>query len=274
MAHPRVLLDQLGANALKSFSQNFLTSPHWADRLTDAVLALEADEVWEIGPGLGALTERLVEKTRKPIRVFEIDRKLAAFLRERFAETGHFSLIEGDFMDADVASLSEGKKISVLSNLPYHLSSPILFRLLEIKERVAGEVLTFQREFAERCYAEAGSENYAALTVSLALHYQIERLGRIPPAAFYPAPDVESEALIFRPYPSSTLATIATEIARAAFQQRRKTIAASLKHHYPADQVNAALAATGTSPQIRPEKMSPEQFLKLAEHLPNKAIKT
>lgn len=267
MAHPKSLLDLLGANALKSFSQNFLTSPHWADKLADAAMAFDSDEVWEIGPGLGALTEKLVERSECPVRVFEIDRKLSGYLRQHFAEAtekGRFTLHEGDFMSVDVAAISAAPRITVLSNLPYHLSSPILFRLLEIKARIAGQVLTFQREFAERCAAKPGTKAYSSLTVALALHYRVESVGRIPPKAFYPAPDVESEALSFTPIAVDADTAKAIEIARFAFQQRRKTIAHSLKHNYDSSLVMAALQAAEIPPTIRPEQLAPADFLRLA----------
>jgi 16S rRNA (adenine1518-N6/adenine1519-N6)-dimethyltransferase len=149
MAHPKEILLKLQANARKTFSQNFLTSPHWADLLTRRATEMpEAEEIWEIGPGLGALTAQLLEMSTRPVRAFEIDRKLAAYLRETYPR---LDLIEGDFLEANIRDIApEKQSIVVISNLPYGLSSPILFKLLEEKHRIRRLVLTFQKEYAER----------------------------------------------------------------------------------------------------------------------------
>jgi 16S rRNA (adenine1518-N6/adenine1519-N6)-dimethyltransferase len=267
MAHPKELLQRLGANARKSFSQNFLTSPHWADQLTRVVTDTDADEFWEIGPGLGALTARLLEKTDKPIRVFELDRKLAQYLRETYPR---INVIEGDVLDADFATISPAaKRIGLLSNLPYHLSSPLLFRLAEVKERFPRLVLTFQKEFADRLIAAPRSSDYGGLTVLAQLHFRIESLGVLPKGAFYPAPSIASEALLLEPRePIPGGAAHLSLVVKAAFAHRRKKVVSNLKEAFPgpgpAAHIQRALAELGIGEMARPEELSKEDYLKLA----------
>lgn len=266
MSHPRTLLNQLEANPLKRLSQNFLTSPHWAERLSDLTLHPSVDEVWEIGPGLGALTEQLLKKSKVPVRAFEFDRKLAAYLRATHTQ---LDLIEGDVMDADMNAISPGKTISLLSNLPYHLSSAIFFKMLGQKERLAQMVLTFQREFAERMIAAPRTEAYGALSVIAQLHFRIESAGILPPGAFYPAPGVSSEALIFTPLDQAPISPEHTTwVIKAAFQQRRKQMAANLRKLLPSDApIESALQELQLSPTVRAEELTKDQFIQLTDRL-------
>ncbi len=265
MAHPKQILESLQANARKSLSQNFLTSPHWADLLVHRALEPKsAEEIWEIGPGLGALTKKLVAGTSKPIRVFEYDRKLAAYLR---TEIPQVEVNEGDFLKFEISKISPEKRISVLSNLPYHLSSAILFRLLEEKHRIDRAVLTFQREFAERLIAGPRTPDYGALSVIMQLHYNIESVGVLPPGAFYPAPGVASEALVFEPKPHSTEFAGITSVVKSAFRHRRKKMASNLKQDFPNAPIVESLAQMGISTDARPEELSKDQYIKLSSLL-------
>jgi 16S rRNA (adenine1518-N6/adenine1519-N6)-dimethyltransferase len=256
MSHPRAILDTLGAAARKSLSQNFLLSPHWADRLTEATVKIAADAIWEIGPGLGALTRPLLAKAQVPVTLFEYDRKLAAYLRETIPGV---DLVEGDVLDQDLESRSQGRRISVLSNLPYHLSSAILFRLAELNTPPVQLVLTFQKEFARRVVALPRTPAYGALSVLLQLQFEVESLGILPPGAFYPVPDVDSEALLFRPR-ATPLPMPFRQFVRGAFQQRRKKLSGNLKKALPGGQTDSALEKMGIDPNARPEELSPAQY--------------
>lgn len=263
MSHPKTILESLGANALKRLSQNFLTSPHWADLLTDAVLEPEGlEEVWEIGPGLGALTERLLAKTSLPVRAFELDRKLAAHLR---ATQPKLDLREGDVMDADFRAISPGARIAVLSNLPYHLSSPILFKLVDERDRLSRAVLTFQKEFADRLVAAPRSPDYGGLTVMVQYHFTTKSLGILPPGAFYPPPGVSSQALLLLPKSDGPVAArTMSRIVKAAFAHRRKKLSSNLKEAFEGAPVAEILAAQSIAPDARPETLSPEAYVALA----------
>jgi 16S rRNA (adenine1518-N6/adenine1519-N6)-dimethyltransferase len=268
-ANPRALLIELNAAARKSLSQNFLTSPHWADQLTRVITEANAEEYWEIGPGLGALTAKLVEKTDRPIRVFEYDRKLAAYLRETFPT---ITVIEGDVLDADLKGIApEATKIALLSNLPYHLSSPIFFRLAEIKERFVRLVLTFQKEFADRLIAEPRTSDYGGLSVIAQLHFRMQSLGVLPKGAFYPPPAIASEALMLEPKgPIVGGAAHLSVLVKAAFAHRRKKVSSNLKEAFPEtppEMILATLEKLGIGPMARPEELSKEDYLALARSL-------
>ncbi len=260
MSHPRAILESLGAAARKSLSQNFLLSPHWADKLATEAISIEADQVWEIGPGLGALTLPLLQKAKVPVTLFEYDRKLAEYLRATFPQV---PLIEGDVLDQDLAGQAKGDRISVLSNLPYHLSSAILFRLSELPKVPVQLVLTFQREFAERVSAKPRTPSYGAMSVLLQLQYDVVSLGVIPPGAFYPVPDIDSEALRLRPK-GPAISPVLRTMVRAAFQQRRKRLAGNLKKAFPSLPVDSALEKLGISPNARPEELAPADYQGLA----------
>ena len=263
MSHPRGILDTLGAAARKSLSQNFLLSPHWAERLADAAVNVPCDAIWEIGPGLGALTKPLLQKAKVPVTLFEYDRKLAAYLRETYPSV---ELVEGDVMDQDLESRSEGKRVSVLSNLPYHLSSAILFRLAELPCPPVQMVLTFQREFAQRVSAQPRSPSYGAMSVLLQLQFKVQSLGILPPGAFYPVPDVDSEALLFQPS-GFRVPPAFRQLVRGGFQQRRKRLASNLKKAVPGTDTDAALEKLGVDPNARPEELSPQTYRQLGEAL-------
>lgn len=262
MAHPKDILQSLGAAPLKSLSQNFLTSPHWGNTLVRAVLDGScADEIWEIGPGLGALTQILVESTQKPVKLFEFDRKLSEYLRKKYSK---LTLIEGDVLEADLAELSAGKKIDILSNLPYQISSPILFKVSEMRSQLGRLVFTFQREFAERVKAKVGDELYGALSVILQLQYNIKSLGILPKGAFYPEPGIDSEALLFTPNdrPDAEVKAIVPAI-KGAFLHPRKKMVKNLKEVLGDLNWTERVIALGKTENARAEELSLEDFIKL-----------
>ncbi len=215
------------------------------------------DEVWEIGPGLGALTGALLEKSPCPVRIFEVDKKLQQHLSKEFPKA---ILVAGDFLET--VKPPQGK-IAVISNLPYHISSPILFQLLEFYPSVTRMVLMFQREFAERLRAKPRTKAYGSLSVLMQLHYQIESLGVIPSGAFFPKPEIDSESLLFVPKNTEGLGTEVAKIIRQAFSQRRKMLVNNLFGH----NILPILEQLQISPKVRPEELTPEQFLAMSRLL-------
>jgi len=263
MSHPSGMLGALGASPLKRLSQNFLTSPHWVDKLTDSVASIDADEIWEIGPGLGALTGSLLKKAKAPVRLFEFDKKLAANLTKLHPE---IPMELGDVLEADFENVACGRRIAVLSNLPYHLSSPILFKFLESPVRWQGFVLTFQREYGERLTAKPKSKDYGSLSVVFQWHFDCERLGIIPPGAFFPAPKIDSMALRLKLKDPEVPQDLGV-VVRTAFRYRRKTLANCFRGIVPRDDLAKALEPLGFSVQARPEEIAPDQYLTLARTL-------
>ncbi|MFM8269615.1 MAG: 16S rRNA (adenine(1518)-N(6)/adenine(1519)-N(6))-dimethyltransferase RsmA [Pseudomonadota bacterium] len=266
MAHPKEILNRLKASPLKSLSQNFLISPHWAEKLVGSLLEEgQYDEVWEIGPGLGALTHVLTQKTKKPIRLFEIDKKLSEYLKEEFPA---FPLHQGDFLDQDWSTLlSPPKKVAVLSNLPYHLSSPMIFKMAEHKNVLSHFLFTFQKEFADRLTAKPNTKEYGSLTLITELHFSLKNLGTLPAGAFYPAPSVASQAILFVPKPDSSEITKASALIKAAFSHRRKKMASNLKEAFPEVAWESCLKKIGLSPLVRAEALTLEQFLSLSHNI-------
>lgn len=264
MSHPRELLQKLEASPLKSLSQNFLTSPHWSSKLVDSFLEFESpgDWVWEIGPGLGALTEQLVTKSQKPIRLFEIDRKLSQYLREKFPR---ISLEEGDFLSQEWSRfLNPTDKVSVISNLPYHLSSPMIFKMAEHKSQLTHFLFTFQKEFAARLMAQPETKDYGSLTLLVEIHFEIKSLGIIPPGAFYPPPSIASEAILFIPrFGSLPQEEVLVAIIKAGFKQRRKKLISNLKQAFPEINWSDLFQKADLPENIRAESLTLSDFKKL-----------
>ena len=267
MTHPKTLLSQLEAVPLRRLSQNFLVSPHWAERLVAAIVdGAPVDEIWEIGPGLGALTEGLLAKSPVPVRAFELDRKLGEHLATTFPA---LRLERGDVLDADLEGFARGKRIALLSNLPYHLSSPLLVRTLRFYPSLDRMVLTFQREFAARVIASVGEDDYGSLAVLMNAAYRIESLGILPPGAFYPAPEVDSQALRFVPREADENAPERFRrletLVRAAFAHRRKKLVSNLRERFPQVPWSEKLEALGLAADVRAEVVPIEAFRALTE---------
>jgi 16S rRNA (adenine1518-N6/adenine1519-N6)-dimethyltransferase len=236
-------------------------SPHWAEKLAHLILeSKDIDGIWEIGPGLGAITKKILDKTELPLTVFEIDPKLCQHLREIFPS---LNIREGDILEVDFEKEAENKKIGVLSNLPYHLSSPILFELVKIKKQLSHCVLTFQKEFAERLVASPSTKNYGALTVLINQSFKIASIGIVPHGAFYPEPSIDSQALLLTPRLETAPENFAG-LVKLAFSHRRKKLSSNLAEKYPKNLVEEILQSLGFGVNTRPEELSRENYLILS----------
>jgi len=269
----RATLRAAGLHARHSLSQNFLADPD----VLEAILA-EADpapgrRVLEIGPGLGLLTGGLLEAGAR-VTAVELDRGLAAFLRERFApaiEAGDLRLVEGDALDQDLVGMLE-PPYDVVANLPYHITSPILHALLGRAPRPRRAVLMVQREVAERIAAPPGKMSY--LSVFVQYHARVRITFGVAAGAFEPEPAVESAVIAVEPYDADDRLDPATEdqlwrLVQAAFRERRKMIHNVLSRQLPIDagRVAAALAAAGIDPDRRPQTLAVGEWLVLREAL-------
>ena len=249
-----------GHAARKRFGQNFLADPHYVARIAEAVAPRPGDLVVEIGPGLGALTAELVARAGRVVAI-EIDRDLAARLVERFPPHA-LELVVGDALAFDFRTL--GRNLRVVGNLPYNISSPLLFHLADQADALRDLTVMLQKEVVARMTAEPSTPEYGRLTVMLQATFAIERLFTVPPGAFRPAPAVDSA--VARLVPLGSAAPLIADRARfarvvtAAFGQRRKTLRNAL-----ADVVSpAAFAAAAIDPQRRGETLSVEEFVTLA----------
>ena len=270
----RRTLKDAGLRARHAMSQNFLADPD----VLEAILA-EADpapgsRVLEIGPGLGFLTGGLLEAGAE-VTAVELDRGLAAFLRDRFAEeleTGRLRLIDGDALDLDLTTVVP-PPYDVVANLPYHITSPILHRLLGETPRPERLVLMVQREVAERIAAPPGGMSY--LSVFVQYHARVRVAFEVPPEAFEPEPAVRSAVIVVEPYPADDrLPSPAAEdalwrLVQASFRERRKMIHNVLTRQLPLPpaRVDAALEATAIAPTRRPQTLSVGEWLALRSAL-------
>lgn len=255
--------------AKKRYGQHFL-QPAWADKLVDAVAPAEHDRFLEIGPGPGALTQRLAPRVAH-VTAIEVDPDMIALLRPELPP--NVSLIEADFLEADISAVLNDGPIRVAGNLPYNVSSPILFRLLDIHRTRAGLLdanLMLQREVAERIEARPGGKEYGVLSIFVQLHADVRRVLALPPGAFRPAPKVQSSVLrlTFRP-PAVRLTNepLFEAMVRSMFMQRRKTLSNALKPFAASRGADAAaaLAAAGIDHRRRPETLQLDELAKLAE---------
>jgi 16S rRNA (adenine1518-N6/adenine1519-N6)-dimethyltransferase len=256
--------------ARKRFGQHFL-EPAWVARLIEAQNAAPDDVFLEIGPGRGALTLPLSAKVRRIIAV-EIDRDLAGHLRRTLP--GNVRVIEGDFLDLDLddALRDEPRPVRVVGNLPYNVSSPILFKLLRAaaEGRVFSDAtLMLQKEVADRLVASPGTGEYGTLTIQVALLADVERLLTLPPGAFRPPPKVTSAVvrMVFRPAREDVGdLRIFERLVRGIFLQRRKTLLNALKP--VADSFGRSstqlIAAAGVDGAKRPQELTLRDIAQLS----------
>ena len=255
-------------------SQNFLADIDVLDGILAEAQPAPGKRVLEIGPGLGILTAALLD-AGAAVTAVEIDRGLAAFLRDRLGEAlagGTLRLVEGDALDEDLTGLVE-PPYDVVANLPYHITSPILHALLGRTPRPGRLVLMVQREVAERIAAPAGRMSY--LSVFVQYHAKVRIAFPVPPSAFEPEPAVESAVIVLEPYPEDDrLPDEAAEdelwrLVQAAFRERRKMIHNVLSRQLPLapDRVTQALEAVGVAPDRRPQTLEVGEWIALREAL-------
>ena len=272
----RRTLRMAGLRASHARSQNFLADPDVLQAILDLAAVGPGDRVLEIGPGLGILTGGLLDAGAS-VTAIELDRGLATYLRGRFAAaiaTGRLRLIEGDALDQPLLGLVE-PPFDVVANLPYHVTSPTLHRLLGGPPRPARLVLMLQREVAERIAAPPGEMSYLAAFVQYHATVRIAR--RVAATAFEPAPKVESAVVVVEPRAEVPRGTPGCEaedrlwrLVQAGFRERRKMLRNVLPRQLPlgASMIEAALDAAGIAGERRPQTLSTSDWLALLAALP------
>jgi 16S rRNA (adenine1518-N6/adenine1519-N6)-dimethyltransferase len=253
-----------GHQARKRFGQNFLVSPGIVRRIVEAIAPRPGDLVVEIGPGLGALTAPLLERVDR-LHVVEIDRDLIARLKEAWPPE-RLAIHEGDALEFDFAAL--GERLRIVGNLPYNISTPLLFHLAGFANRVRDMHFMLQKEVVDRMVAEPGGTGYGRLSVMLQYRFEMERLFVVPPGAFNPAPKVDSAIVRLMPRKLGAGDTVKSEetfarVVTAAFSQRRKMLRNTLRELIAED----GLAALGVKPTARAEELSVADFVRLADAL-------
>jgi len=256
----------------KRFGQHFLHDPRVLERIMQALAARAGDHLVEIGPGRGALTARLLSLRDCTLDAIEIDRDLAAQLRARFAGSPSHALHEADALEFDFSALARarGGRLRIIGNLPYNISTPLLFHLLQHAAAIADLTLMLQREVVARLAAAPGDAAYGRLGVMLAPHVQVTRLFDVGPGAFQPPPRVWSAVvrLTVREQPLFPLSPSYAALVAAAFTQRRKTLRNALSQMLTPGEISAC----GIDPQARPGTLGPEAFNTLARALDRAAL--
>ena len=247
--------------ARKRFGQHFLTDRHYLGRIVAAIDPRPADAMVEIGPGTGLLTEELAPRLGQ-LHVVEIDRDLAAGLRVRFP-ADRVVVHEGDALEFDFATLPT--PLRVVGNLPYNVSSPILFRMAALADRLADCVFLLQKEVVERMVAAPDTPDYGRLSVMLQYRFLMAKAFDVPPGAFTPPPKVDSAVVRIRPLgpdrPRARDARLFEAVVAAAFSQRRKTLRNAARGQVP----EAAYASAGIDAGRRGETLSVAEFIALAD---------
>jgi 16S rRNA (adenine1518-N6/adenine1519-N6)-dimethyltransferase len=252
-----------GHAARKRFGQNFLVDAHYVAKIVDAIDPRPGDNLVEIGPGLAALTGRLIERAGR-IHAIEIDRDLAARLAADFPPE-KLALHVADALAFDYASL--GPRLRVVGNLPYNISSPLLFRLAEYEKQLVDLHVMLQKEVVARMTAQPDTPDYGRLSVMLQASFRVTRLFVVPPGAFQPVPKVDSAIARLAPLgdakPHIADPALFARVVAAAFGQRRKTMRNAMASICDA----AALSSAGIDPGARGETLAVADFVRLANAL-------
>jgi 16S rRNA (adenine1518-N6/adenine1519-N6)-dimethyltransferase len=252
-----------GHTPRRRFGQNFLVDPHYIARIVDAVAPRPGDNLIEIGPGLAALTRSLIERAGH-LTAIEIDRDLAARLAAEFP-ADRLTLVVADALAFDFAA--QGTDLRIVGNLPYNISSPLLFHLAACAGHLRDLHVMLQKEVVARMTAAPGTPDYGRLTVMLQATFAVTRLFVVPAGAFRPAPNVESAVARLVPLrearPAIADEGLFARVVAAAFGQRRKT----LRNALSALCDEATLAAAGIDPAVRGETLAVADFVRLANAL-------
>ncbi len=266
----RLFLKELGIDAKKGLSQNFLVDGNILRKIIKAANIHPEDHVIEIGPGPGALTEFLLDFGAY-VTAIEIDPHFSSALKRLQTKGRHLNIFEQDFLKFPLENFLKKapKKIKVVANLPYHITTPILAKLLPLYDRIESVTIMVQKEFAKRMTASPRSADYGSFTVFAAFYSHPTYCFTVEPACFYPRPKVQSAVVHcrlqppLRPNEQKAFFTL----TRTAFQKKRKMLRSSLKDLFPGSAIEHALADMGISPEARPEELSLQQFLTFFDRL-------
>ena len=257
--------------ARKRFGQNFLRDPHIIDRMVRAIAPAPGQNIVEIGPGLAALTLPLLEKAHR-MQAVELDRDLVPELIERCRDVGEMTIHQGDALRFDFRALrSDERRLRVVGNLPYNISTPLIFHLLEAAADIEDMHFTLQKEVVDRLAAGPGEDAYDRLSVMVQYYCAVTSLFPIAPGSFTPVPKVDSAFVRLVPHPTPPYPVddvgLLSRLVAQAFGQRRKTLRNSLKGMLG----EAAIVAAGIEPNIRPEQVPLSGFVSLARQVDRSA---
>jgi 16S rRNA (adenine1518-N6/adenine1519-N6)-dimethyltransferase len=265
--HPRDILRGLEQRARRRFGQHFLWRQDVVRRIVGGARVKEGDQVLEVGPGLGILTRALLEAGAE-VTAVEVDRDLASYIRETFPAV---VVVVGDALKLDLGEVCQGAGWKVVSNLPYNIGTPLVLGLVRHPATFASLTVMLQKEVADRLLASPGTKAYGALTVQVGARARVRFVTRVPPSAFHPRPKVDSGVVRLELLPEPEVGPAGAEafdrVVRAAFSQRRKTIANSLGAQYGKGRSVEALGKAGIEASIRAERLDAAAFGRIAAFL-------
>jgi len=259
--------------ARKRFGQHFLHDPKIIQRIVDAIAPKPGERLVEIGPGRGAITKPLLQRAGEMDAV-ELDRDLIPVLEAACEQDGVLRVHSGDILGIDLHSLrGTGERLRIVGNLPYNISTPLIFRLLEAKSCIEDMHFMLQKEVAERMTASPGTKIYGRLTVMLAAHCSVHRLFRVGPGAFKPPPRVDSVFVRIEPLQDPPFSIddpeVFAKLVSHAFSQRRKTLRNAIRVFLDESDIRDL----GLDPALRPEALAPADFAHLANLVSAKETK-
>ena len=286
LVNPQKTIEVIQTNEFafqKRFGQNFLVDARVLDKIIQSAGVTKEDCVPEVGPGIGTMTQALSEAARQVVAV-EIDDHLIPILQETLKECPNVKVIHGDILKIDVKAIAdeynEGCPLHVIANLPYYITTPIIMGLFESGVPLKSITIMVQKEVADRMKAEPGTKDYGALSLAVQYYAEPYLVANVPPNCFIPRPNVGSAVIRLTRHEQPPV-QVADEklmfrLIRAAFNQRRKTLANSLNNSpelfFPKEQIQEAIAALDVSPSVRGEALSLEQFAQLANLLSKKRV--
>jgi 16S rRNA (adenine1518-N6/adenine1519-N6)-dimethyltransferase len=279
LSEMREVLDRRGIQLTKSLGQNFLHDANQLRRIVEVAELSKTDRVLEVGPGLGPLTELLLEKAYEVLAI-EKDARFVEFLRERFGapsiarqaeQCSALQLLHADALELLKHEPRDWSDWKLVANLPYSVASPILVELACGSRAPKKIVATLQLEVARRLMAKADDDDYGILTLLVQLDFEPQSIFKIPADCFFPAPDVDSACVVLerraQPLLPENLRVNFVKIVKRAFFQRRKMMLKLLKMDWPKEKLEAVFTELSISPQERAEKLSLEQFVALTKLL-------
>ncbi len=258
----------------KSFGQNFLIDSHVIDKIIAAAEIDKDTNVLEIGPGIGTLTQYLAEAAGT-VTAVEIDDKLIPILEKTLADYDNVRVIHGDIMKQDIAQIFEGKRFKIVANLPYYITTPIIMSLLESRVPADSITVMIQKEVADRMKAAPGSKDYGALSLAVQYYAEPYLAANVPPNCFMPRPNVGSAVIRLTRLASPSVEVKDEkqmfQLIRAAFNQRRKTLANAVKNFeglsFSREDVEKAILDIGLDTRVRGEALSLKEFALLSDAL-------
>lgn len=271
------ILNRYNLKAKKKFGQNFLVDENVLDNIVNGSDITSEDVVIEIGPGLGNLTEKLLEKAKKVI-AFEIDKDMCEILENRFQNVSNFILLNEDVLKVDIKEVLnkygvENEKVKLVANLPYYITTPIMFKIFENTNCIDSMTIMVQKEVADRIVAKTKSKDYGVLTINTKFYGEATKLFDVPNNAFVPAPNVTSAVVkiaIWQRYFVSNKETL-FKLVKASFAQRRKKLINSLENSNAFDvtktELKSILENNGITENARAEEIELETYINVANEL-------